>query len=205
MPAPSATVSCVFCDASHLSTVLTETANFRVVADHAPLVAGHTLVIPKEHFACYGAVPATLDAELAEVRARMTAFLTEAYGAVSWFEHGIFHQTVFHAHLHAMPFSSVTPSVVRDPTIEHHPIASRDDVRAWYAAHGPYVYLEEPDGAASIFAPREDHYFHVLRTLRERTPDRDFWLPPTQRYVEGQPKVQALVERWRAQTDRAGD
>lgn len=176
---------------------MAETAHFRVVADHAPLLAGHTLVMPKEHFACYGAVPSALDGELAEIRARVAAFLTEAYGAVSWFEHGVFHQTVYHAHLHALPFGPVLPSVVRDPAIEHHPIAGRDDVRGWYAAHGPYVYLEEPGGAAAIFAPREDRYFHVLGTLRDRTNGR-LWLPPTQRYLEGQPKVQALLERWQA-------
>jgi diadenosine tetraphosphate (Ap4A) HIT family hydrolase len=190
--------SCVFCETTLLSTVMTETEHFRVVADHAPLVAGHTLVMPKEHFDCYGTVPAALDEELAAIRARVTTFLTEAYGAVSWFEHGVFHQTVFHAHLHAMPFGPVQPTVVRDPAIEHHPVATRDAVRAWYAANGPYVYLEEPDGAAAIFAPREDRYFHVLRTLRDRTSGHGAWLPPTLRYTAGQPKVRALLERWQA-------
>ena len=189
---------CVFCDAGRLNTVMDETPHFRIVADHAPLVAGHTLIIPKEHYACYGAVPASLDAELAETRARVTTFLTREYGAVAWFEHGIFHQTVFHAHLHAMPFGPVTPSVVRDPAIEHHPMTSRDDVRAWYATHGAYVYLEEADGAAAIFAPRKDRYFHVLGTLRDRTNGGDAWLIPSLRYTAGQPKVRALLEKWRA-------
>jgi hypothetical protein len=41
-----------------LTAVLTTTDHFRVVADHAPVVPGHTLIMPNAHFACYGAVPA---------------------------------------------------------------------------------------------------------------------------------------------------
>lgn len=120
--------SCVFCQPERLESVLASSPNFLIVADHAPLVPGHTLIIPRAHYPCYGAVPEELDAELAAVRARVRGFLERTYPAVMWFEHGVFHQTVYHAHLHAMPMGTVAPSVTRDPELGGHPVAGRADV-----------------------------------------------------------------------------
>ena len=53
---------CAFCKRTEISYILKETPNFLLAADHAPLVEGHILIIPKQHFACYGEVPAKLDA-----------------------------------------------------------------------------------------------------------------------------------------------
>lgn len=196
MPRTSGT--CPFCVPEQLSTVLAETEHFRVVADHAPLVSGHTLVMPRAHLACYGEVPAEWDDELAGLRAQITAFLTEAYQPVVWFEHGVFHQTVYHAHLHAMPLGLVNPTVVGDPALEGHTVAGRAEVRAWYAEHGPYTYLEEPDGAAALFAADEARYHRVLMTLHRHTPRREAWQGPAERYQQGAPRVRALMERWHA-------
>ncbi|HEX7734000.1 MAG TPA: hypothetical protein VF458_04030, partial [Ktedonobacteraceae bacterium] len=44
---------CTFCQRSEISDILKETSHFLLAADHAPLVEGHLLVIPKNHYACY--------------------------------------------------------------------------------------------------------------------------------------------------------
>ena len=193
------TEACAFCAPAQLTATMAETEHFRVVADHAPLVPGHTLVMPHAHFACYGVVPAAWDDELAALRQRITAFLTMHYQAVVWFEHGIFHQTVYHAHLHAMPLGAVAPSVVRDPDLQGHPIATRNDLRTWYAAHGAYTYLEEPDSTAALFLPEEMRYRHLLHTLHSRTARREAWQGPHERFQHGQLRVTALLDQWRTE------
>ena len=57
-------INCAFCQRSEISYILKETPNFLLAADHAPLVEGHILIIPKHHYVCYGEVPARLDDEL---------------------------------------------------------------------------------------------------------------------------------------------
>jgi diadenosine tetraphosphate (Ap4A) HIT family hydrolase len=56
--------NCAFCKRTEISYILKETPNFLLAADHAPLVEGHVLIIPKQHYTCYGVVPNPLDAEL---------------------------------------------------------------------------------------------------------------------------------------------
>ena len=91
---------CIFCKRTEISILLKETPNFLLAADHAPLVEGHILIIPKQHFACYGEVPAKLDEELFSLKHEVQRFFTRYYAPTVFWEHGIFKQTVFHAHLH---------------------------------------------------------------------------------------------------------
>src|SRR6266581_4048181 len=95
---------CTFCKRTEISYILKETPNFLLAADHAPLVEGHILIIPKQHFACYGEVPAKLDAELYSLKHEVQRFFTRYYAPTVFWEHGIFKQTVFHAHLHCFPW-----------------------------------------------------------------------------------------------------
>ncbi len=53
---PAKQPDCVFCHRSEITDILKETPHFWLAADHAPLVEGHLLVIPKQHYACYGDV-----------------------------------------------------------------------------------------------------------------------------------------------------
>ncbi len=100
--------NCAFCQRGEISHVLKETPNFRLAADHAPLVEGHLLVIPKQHYTCYGDVPAEFDAELTTLKQEVQAFFARYYAPAVFWEHGVFRQTVFHAHLHCFPFGETT-------------------------------------------------------------------------------------------------
>jgi len=202
---------CVFCARAALTGILAETEHFILLADHAPLVEGHLLIVPRRHLACYGALPPALEADFLAAKRRAGAFLRARYREPIFFEHGVFRQTVFHAHLHAIPFGAVRFGV-RALAAEHgRPVGSLDDVRDWYAERGHYFYIEEPGGEgegiqaegihAGVFPPHEERYFHVLGMVRASADRLEGFLPAPARRIAGQAKVRALIEAWRAHAD----
>lgn len=200
---------CVFCEPEALEVVLTETPHFLLLADHAPLVEGHLLIVPRAHLACYGALPEALEAEFLALKRRVAGFLRVAYAEPTFFEHGVFHQTVFHAHLHAFPFGAVSlPFHVMNEARPAHGLA---DVRAWYADHGHYFYLEPPFGAAGgsaatggdaslgmLFPAREAVYFPTLMALRLASTGATSWAPAPLRRLSGHEKMARVAAAWRA-------
>lgn len=191
--------SCEFCQHTIIAPyLLKETDTFYIVADHAPLVEGHLLIIPKQHYACYGAVPASLDEELLALKQEVRAFFLDFYAAPVYWEHGIFHQTVFHAHLHCFPFEETQYQLSEGlhALIVH----SQDDIRAWYTAQGQYFYLEDNRNAL-LFAPQTDTYRRIIQqTLWSGVVARtgnSTWRSPQQRLIEGVTSVAALKEKWR--------
>jgi diadenosine tetraphosphate (Ap4A) HIT family hydrolase len=199
-------VDCAFCDYAALPGILHESEHFRLVADHAPVVDGHLLIIPREHFACYGGVPAALEPEWLALKARVAEFLGRRYRMPLFFEHGVFRQTVFHAHLHAIPLGAESLPV--EHLLAQHGgqrVTTPADVRAWYAERGHYYYVEQPqpDGriaAAALFPPDLDHYFRVSQTLHAAIDRVGMWAPPPIRRLTGGPKMAALASAWREYT-----
>jgi diadenosine tetraphosphate (Ap4A) HIT family hydrolase len=197
---------CVFCARAALAGILAETEHFILLADHAPLVEGHLLIVPRQHLACYGALPEALEADFLAAKRRAGEFLRARYREPIFFEHGVFRQTVFHAHLHAIPFGKVRFGV-RALAAEHgRPVGALTDVRDWYAERGHYFYIEEPGGEgegiqAGVFPPQEERYFHVLGMVRASADRLEGFLPAPARRLAGQAKVRALMDAWRAQAD----
>jgi diadenosine tetraphosphate (Ap4A) HIT family hydrolase len=194
---------CPFCSPARLDTILAETEHFRVVADFAPLVEGHTLIMPREHFACYGAVPLAYEAELVALKRRVARFFRTYYRPAVFFEHGVFRQTVFHAHLHAFPFGPINLRLFELAHPDGRPVAGLADLHAWYEDRGHYFYLEQPRVArapleAAIFPPEEERYFHVLHTIREHSAASGGWRPAALRRMQATPQIAALETAWRA-------
>lgn len=197
---------CPFCARGNLELTLAETPSFYLLADHAPLVGGHMLIVPRAHYACYGAVPAHLDEEMLELKATVRRFLTEVYSAPTFFEHGVFRQTVFHAHLHAMPFGPVAWDLLGMAEGSGGvPSLGQETIRAWYARRGHYFYLETPGDAtgasapqAAILPPEMGVYGRALSTLRQLSNAREGWSPPPLRYATRAPKLRTLAEAWHA-------
>jgi diadenosine tetraphosphate (Ap4A) HIT family hydrolase len=198
-PRPDA--RCVFCAHDALAVVLAETDHFLVIADHAPLAEGHLLIVPRDHYACYGALPADLDVEAHDLRERATRFLTEIYRTPIFFEHGVFRQTVSHAHLHALPLGAANHGFADAVSRIGRPAPSLEALRAWYAERGHYFYLEtertesgEREGL--LFPPEMDIYFGVMGTLRDHTVNTAAWVPPVLRQMQGGAKMRALADAW---------
>ena len=193
--------TCVFCRRADLSHILHETEHFLVLADHAPVVEGHLLILPRAHYACYGALPAALDDEFLGVKSRVTAFCQTTYQPPVFFEHGVYHQSVFHAHLHAIPLGSFPVDISDLAALHGTPILTQEDVRAWYASRGHYFYLERligqrPSSEAIIFPPEGALYRRVLGLLREQTGEPGGWLPQPVRRLTGSSKIRSLAGAW---------
>jgi diadenosine tetraphosphate (Ap4A) HIT family hydrolase len=190
---------CEFCQLDSIAMyILKETANFRIVADHAPLIEGHLLIIPRQHYACYGAVPAELDDELLSLKQEVRLFFEQYYAPPVYWEHGVFRQTVFHAHLHCFPFGDI--GYVPDPKQHWQRVYSQADIRDWYNKHGYYFYMEDSKQAL-LFAPNMDDYMYIIRDVlgagvaarnKRFTPPRS----SQQRQLEGKPLIEALTVKW---------
>jgi diadenosine tetraphosphate (Ap4A) HIT family hydrolase len=193
LEAPHPRADCPFCTRQHLRNILEESQSFFLLADHAPLIEGHILLVPKAHYSCYGTVPPDLEPEFLLMKARATAFLRQAYRAPIFFEHGIFRQTVFHAHLHCFPFGKVE----LDLAAHHpHPAPHLKDVRDWYAEKGQYFYFEQRLDEGQLFLPEEVRYFSVLGALRQQAATHGTWQSPAERREHGRPKIASLVQKW---------
>jgi len=197
VPAPAPDPDCEFCSPGKLAHILYETPHFRIAADHAPLVEGHLLIVSKAHYACYGDVPAALDDELFSLKKFIKQFFIRFYDPPVFWEHGIFRQTVFHAHLHCFPWGNIEYDVSRG---EHgQVVTSQDDVRRWYADRGQYFYLED-SAIALLFPPELDRYLRIIKSVFLRgmalRGGKAQLLPPEQRIAEGRPHIQAVTEKW---------
>lgn len=191
--------NCTFCQRSKIASyILKETANFCIVADHAPLVEGHLLIIPQKHYACYGAAPASIDPELQTLKQEVRAFFNRFYDAsIIFWEHGVFRQTVFHAHLHCFPFREITYNLTEG--LHDLVVSSQDDLRTWYANQGHYFYLEDSQHAL-LFAPDVDRYFHVIRQIlwagAAAHNGNTQWRSAQQRHEEGKALIPVTIARW---------
>ena len=197
---------CVFCQRTEISYILKETPNFLLAADHAPLVEGHILIIPKQHYACYGDVPVGLDAELCALKREVQQFFTYSYAPVVFWEHGIFKQTVFHAHLHCFPWGASGYDL--DEELHNIIVSSQEDIRQWYITHGHYFYMEDTN-IALLFAPEMDRYLGIIKNVFLRgivsRGGKVEWRSPQQRYVEGATLIKAMIDKWRSFQEQGAD
>ena len=190
--------NCAFCKRTEISYILKETPNFLLAADHAPLVEGHILIIPKQHFTCYGEVPAKLDDELFSMKQEVQQFFTNYYASTVFWEHGIFKQTVFHAHLHCFPWGISGYNL--EEKLHNVIVSSQEEVRQWYAHQGHYFYMEDIHRAL-LFAPEMDRYLGIVKNVfwrgKASLGGKVEWRSPQQRYEEGGPLINAMIHKWR--------
>ena len=85
--------------------IVFEDADFLAFLDIRPLFPGHTLLIPKAHFATLSDLPPPLVGPLFEVARRLSAAIPEAMDAVGSFVaiNNIVSQSVPHLHVHVVP------------------------------------------------------------------------------------------------------
>ncbi len=189
---------CPFCQISDTApSVMKQTPNFRLVADHAPLLAGHILIIPRQHYTCYGAVPAEFDEELVSLKHEVLRFFQRYYAHPAYWEHGIFHQSVFHAHLHCFP---IGPTIYPVEKVEQGQIvSSQDDIRRWYNQNGQYFYLED-ERLACLFPPNADVYTDIVKNVLWSGVSTHSiftrWRTAQERLIDGEPLIASLLQYW---------
>jgi diadenosine tetraphosphate (Ap4A) HIT family hydrolase len=180
---------CPFCRREAVeSQLIDEGDDFLIVADLHPLVEGHLLLIPKQHLACYGALPEACWAELGRLKGQVSAFLAGGYGEPTFFEHGVAGQTVPHAHLHAVPgLPSLLPTILAGR--EYVPAAGLSAIHSWFQARGPYLYCEE-GGTGLLIEPGRVPAGYLERVAREL-------LPGDVPHIDGRAAARRVRARWR--------
>ncbi len=100
-------VECPFCDPAIQSSTYAETDRFRAIYNLAPLVDGHSLVIPQRHVTCLEDLSAKELVEMLGLVQRVARLLLEAYCCdgydLSLQQGASAGQTVAHLHLHIVP------------------------------------------------------------------------------------------------------
>ena len=104
---------CIFCKIvrGEISSLkVYEDDNVLAFLDHTPVKAGHTLVIPKKHFATFLDVPVDILSQVVEVIKKITPAILEGVVAEGFnlnLNNGaVAGQVVFHAHWHIIPRNS---------------------------------------------------------------------------------------------------
>ncbi len=118
---------CIFCKLANgeiPTRTVYEDEKFRVIMDAAPATKGHSLILPKEHYANIFEMPEDLAADAMRLAKKMAAHMTEKLGCDGFNlvqNNGeAAGQTVFHFHLHLIPRYAATnnPSDVNWSHIE---------------------------------------------------------------------------------------
>ena len=190
---PAITGSCPFCDRSQTRDyLLHEGRDFFVIADFAPVAAAHVLMIPRRHFPHLAALPPELEEEFHALKTHIGDFVSQHYGKLTYWENGVFGQSVPHAHLHFLSVDMNTNLISRHGT----PFASLAELRAHHERHeGPY-FLVEHAGIGRVMPPDPQLYWSIISDAKVRN-GGSWQYTAAERRVHCREQVQALIELWR--------
>ncbi|MBI2010432.1 MAG: HIT family protein [Candidatus Chisholmbacteria bacterium] len=175
---PKKRPDCPHCNSASLALErsLKETENFRVVCDVHPLTEGHLLIIPKQHISCMGAFSKTLFVEFDKLYQLFSRFISRTYGSVSSFEHGIIGQTVFHAHVHVLPYHGQSETIIPEDKDKLTSIQDLTEVKNAFRREDKYLVFSIADSFWLV-----DTHLGVPRFFRDRFaqalghPERGNW------------------------------
>lgn len=134
--------NCPHCDRNSpaFKNTLKETNSFYIICDPHPIIEGHILIIPKKHVSCVGEYNQSLFEEFRNLNDKVSQFLQQEYKSVSSFEHGVFGQTVFHSHIHYLPFNGESSDIIPEKE-KLTKIKSFKDLKTSFKKDGGYLYF----------------------------------------------------------------
>jgi len=168
--------NCPHCDirSQAFTHKIEETKNFYIVCDNHPLKEGHILIIPKKHLSCVGAYPKDISRDFLKLNEKVSKFLFDNYQSASSFEHGIFGQTVFHSHIHYLPFHGKALDIV--PENKFFIMKDLSELKDLLKRDGGYLFFSLNNTLmsvdASIAVPR---FFRDRYALALKKPERGNW------------------------------
>jgi diadenosine tetraphosphate (Ap4A) HIT family hydrolase len=174
-------VNCPHCDTSSQAfeyplEPLDQIEDFYLLCDSNNIVEGHTLIIPKEHLAGIGKFSPALLENFKVVHEHMRDFMLKQYGSIAIFEHGTFGQTVFHSHIHYLPFEGTPEDIVPEGLDKLRPLAQLEDLKDIFDRDGGYLFLAIGDMMWTV-----DPVLSAPRFFRDRfaealnVPERGNW------------------------------
>lgn len=163
-------ITCTFCDIKTLKSqnLIYEDDLFYVKCDDFPIAKGHLLIVPKKHLSCIGEYDENHYQRFKLIYAALSEFLATNFESISSFEHGIFGQTIFHSHVHLLPFNGEPQDIVPEPG-GYYAIDGMSDLHDKLKDDGGYLYFNVQNtmylAIPSLRKPRffRDRYAEVLR------------------------------------------
>lgn len=186
--------NCPHCheDSQAFKYPLGQTKNFHIVCDAHPLTTPHVLIIPKEHLASIAGYSDELLEEFKVVYDRVAhGYISMNYGSVASFEHGVFGQTVFHSHVHLLPFTGKAANIVPEGEQHLRSLDTFEKLRELLRDENGYLFFSIDDEKwtvdPSLKAPRffRDRFANALGC-----PERANW-----KEVHANPKLMAEIDK----------
>ncbi len=174
--------SCIFCfqkynhdkKVTDLAGIITETEHFYVRANTVGALApGHIMVISKDHYSCFGALPLNLHREYEETLQATAQRVERHFAAPILVEQGIHGQSIPHAHTHFIPsvsewydFSKKYFRTFVPPEIPVGEISGIADICRLFDIEGQYVSIQEQN---QLYFCHTRNYANKLRPARDFT------------------------------------
>ena len=96
--------NCLFCQRHKINLdILLESKNFFVKVGVAVLAPGHVMLLPKIHIDCFAQLPKQLSKEFISLKYKLFNKVKSAFNEPIVYEHGVYGQSIKHAHLHFLP------------------------------------------------------------------------------------------------------
>ncbi len=121
--------------------VLSKSRCFTVLCDVHPLVEGHLLIIPKRHTSCAGEYTKEEWNDFLPLYERMSNWVLQKFGSVATFEHGKIGQTVFHSHIHILPFPQKIEQIIPEGKEKLLPLNTVEELVDVFQQDGQYLYV----------------------------------------------------------------
>lgn len=181
--------NCVFCARSQFEEkIIAETHDFFIVASLGQITdGGHTLLVPKEHIPCMGALDLFLVNSVAAMAIKIFKALSVKFNfnpfskyPVTAFEHGIVGQSVKHAHLHFLPVVlDLTTKILTDfPGCVKEGVSNYSFLRNSFKDRSePYLFWTTQDGQGKILwnPPAPAQYLRTITAEMLGCPERGNW------------------------------
>ncbi len=142
--------NCIFCNKEKIKDdLIYESKNFLIKVGLGILAPGQLMIIPKEHYLCFGELPNELEEEHGKLKNLFQELITKKFSTPFLFEYGIWGQSVNHAHEHLIPLRSkdykidsileemIIPGGIRFEEVD------RKKLKEIYKCEGKYVSIEE--------------------------------------------------------------
>lgn len=176
--------NCVFCDRTKLEgRLIAENKSWYLIATLGQITdGGYTLIIPKRHVSCIGAMKEREIADIDDAFHATSNAINMEYGIRPIvFEHGIVGQTIQHAHLHLLPAQiRMCGRIYRDfPNNQICFLNSIKLLRYNYDMTGgkKYLFWSTPEGLfkAVISPPAPLQYLRIIAAELTGHPERGSW------------------------------
>lgn len=143
--------TCIFCNYNLVKEdVLWKSDNFFVKVGFGILAPGHVMIIPKKHISCFGKLPKQLINEFISLKEEVLNKIKSNFSEPIIYEHGVYGQTINHAHLHFLPtknefykMGNIKKGLFKD--LRSTRINDMFQIIDIFEKEGPYFYLEEND------------------------------------------------------------